>query len=205
MTSTDATRTATRRGTPVVPGIALGPVIRPAPGLELASLASVPAQGDAEAESARFAAAVQVVADRLGVRADKATDVAANVLQAQIGLVRDKGLRKSVEKAIAGGASAEAATVVAIDQFAALLEQLGGLMAERVTDLRDLGTRLGAELQRLPEPGLTMPEEPSVLLAKDLAPADTALLDPSRVLALVTSQGGPTSHTAIIARQLGLP
>ena len=50
-----------------------------------------------------------------------------------------------------------------------------------------------------------MPEEPSVLLAKDLAPADTALLDPSRVLALVTSQGGPTSHTAIIARRTGLP
>jgi phosphotransferase system enzyme I (PtsI) len=49
------------------------------------------------------------------------------------------------------------------------------------------------------------PDEPSVLLAEDLAPADTAGLDPSLVIALVTEKGGPTSHTAIIARQLGIP
>jgi phosphotransferase system enzyme I (PtsI) len=156
-------------------------------------------------ESQRYTAAVDVVAERLGVRADKATDVAAAVLQAQITLVKDKGLRKAVEKAINAGASAEAATSAAVDQFAAMFEQLGGLMAERVTDLRDLGTRVAAELQGLPEPGITMPDEPSVLMAEDLAPADTAVLDPTRVLALVTSHGGPTSHTAIIARQLALP
>jgi phosphotransferase system enzyme I (PtsI) len=204
VTTTHSTQ-STRRGTPVVPGIAVGPVIRPAPGIELADVADLPAQGDPEAERARFTAAVDTVADRLRVRADKTSDVAATVLQAQVGLVKDKGLRKSVDKAISAGSGAEAATVVAVDQFAALLEQLGGLMAERVTDLRDLGTRVVAELQGLPEPGLTMPDEPSVLLAVDLAPADTALLDPAQVLALVTSHGGPTSHTAIIARQLGLP
>ncbi|KIF07741.1 hypothetical protein PL81_00235, partial [Streptomyces sp. RSD-27] len=42
-------------------------------------------------------------------------------------------------------------------------------------------------------------------VADDLAPADTALLDPERVLALVTVRGGPTSHTAILAKALGLP
>ena len=46
---------------------------------------------------------------------------------------------------------------------------------------------------------------PSVLLADDLAPADTAGLDPTRVIGLATRLGGTTSHTAIIARQLGLP
>ncbi len=50
-----------------------------------------------------------------------------------------------------------------------------------------------------------MPEVPSILVAEDLAPADTAGLDASRVLALVTEKGGPTSHTGIIARQLGIP
>jgi phosphotransferase system enzyme I (PtsI) len=50
-----------------------------------------------------------------------------------------------------------------------------------------------------------MPETPCVLVAEDLAPADTAGLDPAVVLALVTERGGPTSHTAIIARQLAIP
>ncbi|HEX8495775.1 MAG TPA: putative PEP-binding protein, partial [Actinomycetales bacterium] len=54
-------------------------------------------------------------------------------------------------------------------------------------------------------PGLPDPGVPHVLVADDLAPADTAGLDPCRVLALVTEQGGPTGHTAIIARSLGLP
>jgi phosphoenolpyruvate-protein phosphotransferase (PTS system enzyme I) len=56
-----------------------------------------------------------------------------------------------------------------------------------------------------PEPGVPTPAEPSVLVAEDLAPSDTAGLDPALVVALVTEKGGPTSHTAIIARQLGIP
>ena len=78
-------------------------------------------------------------------------------------------------------------------------------MAERVTDLRDIERRVVAHLVGEPEPGVGVPEEPSVLVAEDLAPADTAGLDPQLVLALVTERGGPTSHTAIIARQLGIP
>jgi phosphotransferase system enzyme I (PtsI) len=127
------------------------------------------------------------------------------VLVAQVGLVSDKGLRKAVDKGITAGQSAEAATLSAVDQFATMFAQLGGLMAERVTDLRDLGGRLVAQLEGQPEPGVIEPDEPSILMAEDLAPADTAGLDPTRVIALVTSLGGPTSHTAIIARQLGIP
>lgn len=193
-----------REGTPVVPGIAVGPVIRPTAAVDLSGLASIEA-GAPEAESERFAAAVETVAQRLQGRALEASGVAAEVLSAQVGLVADKGLRKSVEKAIAGGASAEAATASAVEQFSAMFEQLGGLMAERVTDLRDLGGRVVAELQGLPEPGIPMPHVASILVAEDLAPADTAGLDPTKVIALATSLGGPTSHTAIIARQLGIP
>ena len=57
----------------------------------------------------------------------------------------------------------------------------------------------------LPAPGVPHLTEPSVVVALDLAPADTAALDLTMVLAIVTEQGGPTGHTAIIARQLGLP
>nr|MDT0525566.1 PEP-utilizing enzyme [Streptomyces sp. DSM 41633] len=93
----------------------------------------------------------------------------------------------------------------AVDQFVDLFTQLGGLMAERVTDLRDIRDRVIAELSGLPEPGVPLPEVPSILCAEDLAPADTAGLDPQLVVGLATTLGGPTSHTAIIARQLGIP
>jgi phosphotransferase system enzyme I (PtsI) len=88
-----------------------------------------------------------------------------------------------------------------MDMFSAL----GGLMAERVTDVRDVRDRIVAELTGQGEPGVPSPDVPSVLLADDLAPADTAGLDPARVIGLATRLGGTTSHTAIIARQLGLP
>ena len=54
-------------------------------------------------------------------------------------------------------------------------------------------------------PGVPDPGHPFVLLAVDLAPADTAGLDTARCLAIVTEEGGATSHTAIIARSLGIP
>ena len=94
---------------------------------------------------------------------------------------------------------------LAVDQFVDMFTKLGGMMAERVTDLRDIRDRVLAELSGLPEPGVPVPDVPSILCAEDLAPADTAGLDPKLVVALATTLGGPTSHTAIIARQLGIP
>ena len=57
----------------------------------------------------------------------------------------------------------------------------------------------------MPAPGIPTSDSPFILIAEDLAPADTATLDPEKVLALLTAGGGPQSHTAIIARSLGLP
>ena len=203
-TSTSGTAGSVRHGTPVVPGVALGPVLRPQPRIDVSALADLPG-GSAEEEEKRYAGAVDVVAQRLGARAEAASGVAAEVLVAQVGLVSDRGLRKAVLKQITAGRSAEGAVCSAVDSFAAMFEQVGGLMAERVTDLRDLGARVVAELQGLPEPGIRVPDTPSVLMSDDLAPADTAALDPTRFIALVMSLGGPTSHTAIIARQLAIP
>ena len=64
---------------------------------------------------------------------------------------------------------------------------------------------LSRELRGLPAPGIPVSDVPFILAAEDLAPADTATLDPAKVMALVTSSGGPQSHTAILARALGLP
>jgi phosphotransferase system enzyme I (PtsI) len=127
------------------------------------------------------------------------------VLVATAALVRDKGLRTAARKRLNAGDDLLTALQGAVEQFTTLFTQMGGLMAERVTDLQDIERRLTARIVGAPEPGLQPPDEPSVLVADDLAPADTAGLDPALVVALVTERGGPTSHTAIIARQLGIP
>ncbi len=90
------------------------------------------------------------------------------------------------------------------DAFASFREQLvalGGYLGERAADLDDVAQRVIARLRGVAAPGIPDPGHPFVLVAKDLAPADTALLDLDKVLALVTTEGGPTSHTAILARE----
>jgi len=198
------------RGTPVVPGVAVGPVVRPAP---RPSLPAVPADGgagvvpederDAELERAREAAAA--VAERLEARAGSAEGDAAAVLRATAQLAADRGLLGEVRRRTRTGASADVAVVGAAEKFAQVFAAMGGLMADRVPDLHDVRDRVVAALTGQEEPGVPSPERPSVLVAEDLAPADTAGLDPARVLALVTRGGGPTGHTAIIARQLAIP
>jgi phosphotransferase system enzyme I (PtsI) len=193
-------------GTPVVPGAALGPVIRPSEGVQLPS-GEVPevAADDRPAEKERFGQAVEAVAERLGERAAAAIGVSAEVLSTTAGIARDRALRSAAEQRIDAGMPAAVAVVETAQQFVDMFTSLGGLMAERVPDVRDVRDRIVAELTGQGEPGIPSPETPSVLLAEDLAPADTAGLDPRRVLALATRLGGTTSHTAIIARQLGLP
>ncbi|MFD2092908.1 phosphoenolpyruvate--protein phosphotransferase [Blastococcus deserti] len=193
-------------GTPVVPGAAVGPVVRPMGAVRVPSDtgAAVP-EGEREAEKARFRAAAHLVAERLTARAAAATGVSAEVLSTTAGIARDRALQTTAEQRIDEGRPAEVAAVQAAQQFMDMFSALGGLMAERVPDVRDVRDRIVAELTGQGEPGVPAPEVPSVLLADDLAPADTAGLDPARILGLATRLGGTTSHTAIIARQLGLP
>ena len=196
-------------GTPVVGGLAHGPALwpgeRPDHSPEKLGVGVEIAEERRTDEVTRFATAAGAVAARLRTRASQNTGVTAEVLAATAGLAEDRGWIGAATALIGKGAPAEAAAVAATEQFAAVFTKLGGLMAERVTDLNDVRDRVLAELLGLPEPGVPTPEVPSVLLADDLAPADTAGLDPTSTIALVTRLGGPTSHTAIIARQLGIP
>ena len=194
-------------GVPVVPGVRFAPVIRTSrlPALEDLDAGGQIAEEQRASESARFAAAAASVAQRLRDRAATATGAAAEVLGATAQLATDRAWLAAAEKAIGSGMSAVSATVAAATQFIEMFTKMGGLMAERVTDLKDIRDRVVAELAGLPEPGVPVPSEPSILCAEDLAPADTAGLDATRVVGLATTLGGPTSHTAIIARQLGIP
>jgi phosphoenolpyruvate-protein phosphotransferase (PTS system enzyme I) len=201
-----ATGSPILHGTPVVPGVAYGPALLVRGEVSSEAVARFDASAyDEESALAAYDEAAQAVGDGFERRADKASDAAAEVLTASAGLARDKGLRSAVRKHLRSGEDLLAAVHSAVEQFVQVFTSMGGLMAERVTDLRDIERRVVAHLVGEPEPGVQMPETPAVLVAEDLAPSDTATLDPKVVLALVTERGGPTSHTAIIARQLGIP
>ncbi|NYG56340.1 phosphoenolpyruvate--protein phosphotransferase [Nocardioides perillae] len=193
-------------GTPVVPGVAHAPALVVRTEVDPARVAAFDDGAlDTDAALQAYDAAVEAVADGFAAKAARASGAAAEVLTASAGLARDRGLRKAVRKELASGTGLLDAVAAAVEQFAGVFAGMGGLMAERVTDLRDIERRLVARLVGAAEPGVPVPDAPVVLVAEDLAPADTAGLDPALVRALVTERGGPTSHTAIIARQLGIP
>ncbi|MDP3891817.1 phosphoenolpyruvate--protein phosphotransferase [Nocardioides sp.] len=202
-----AAAATTLSGTPVVPGVAAGPALVVRGEVSPEAIERFGDGGFASADDALAAydQAAQAVADSFARKAEAAQGAAAEVLTASAGLARDKGLRGAVAKHVGGGDGLIPAVRAAVEQFVTVFTSMGGLMAERVTDLQDIERRLVAHLVGEPEPGVPTPSEPSILVAEDLAPSDTSGLDPRLVTGLVTERGGPTSHTAIIARQLGIP
>lgn len=190
-------------GLGVSPGRAAGPVRRMAAPPTLP--ATMPAVTDAAGERERAAGALRAVAAELAARAASASGTAAAVLEAESLMAVDPTLVAGVADRVSHGRPAAWAISEAIAEQRAVLGSLGGHLAERAADLDDIRDRAVAHLLGQPMPGMPDPGHPFVLVADDLAPADTARLDPSTVLALVTRRGGPTSHTAILARAHGLP
>lgn len=165
-----------------------------------------PAVTSEEAEIDRIKEATIAVRDALKHRAETAKLESRAILEATSMMAADPSLRKGAVKLVkTQGLTAERAVWDAGQEVIDRLGQLGDYMAARQNDVRDVRGRIVAELRGEPAPGVPEQDEPFILGAIDLAPADTATLDPERVLALVTSGGGPQSHTAILARQLGLP
>nr|WP_267254425.1 phosphoenolpyruvate--protein phosphotransferase [Catenulispora rubra] len=189
-------------GVGVSAGTAVGPVVRmtaPAP------LPPPHQVVDPAAELASARQAVSAVAADLTLRAGRVAGEAKEILEALAMMAADPTLGADIEERIASGADAAHAVTEAFDAQADLLRDAGGYFAERAADLEDLRDRAVATVLGRPIPGIPDPGHPFVLVAADLAPADTANLNPEQVLAIVTERGGPTSHTAILARGLGIP
>ncbi|WP_288783280.1 phosphoenolpyruvate--protein phosphotransferase [uncultured Microbacterium sp.] len=187
------------RGVGIGLGVAQGPVARmaePLPAPEDAPSTLTP-----DEELARVREAVAAVARELEERGSKAGGMAREVLEAQAMMAEDPTLDAEVAARVNAGKTGEFAVYDAFASFRDQLAAMGGYLGERAADLDDVAQRVIARLRGLPAPGVPDPGHPFVLVAKDLAPADTALLDLDKVLALVTTEGGPTSHTAILARE----
>jgi phosphotransferase system enzyme I (PtsI) len=150
-------------------------------------------------------AALACVADMFQTRAAHAPGQAGDVLRATALMARDPGLNAAVETLLESGLPAAHALDAAVEGLCEELSAAGGYVAERVADLRDVRDRALAVLLGMPMPGVPHPGHPFVLVGRDLSPVDTATLDPREVIAVVTELGGPTSHTAILTKGLGIP
>ncbi|WP_353895549.1 phosphoenolpyruvate--protein phosphotransferase [Glycomyces tritici] len=190
-------------GIGVSPGTAAAPVARLAP--PPAVPADTGPEPDTDAALTKARNALEAVAADLDARAARADGPTAAILSAQAMMPRDSALADKIAAALGDGRSTPHAIAEAFAFFRSALEAAGGYLAERAADLDDLRDRTIAVLLGLPMPGLPDPGHRFVLVARDLAPADTAALDPAKVAAIITEQGGPTSHTAILAKSMGLP
>ncbi|MEO0034451.1 MAG: Phosphoenolpyruvate-protein phosphotransferase, partial [Pseudomonadota bacterium] len=166
------------------------------------------------AECARFAEAVAAAArqvEQLQVKAVDLGGAAAEemgyLLDAYRQMLKGSRLVRGVERRIADThINAEAAVQREIAGIVQSFEAMDdSYLAARVADMRDIGRRLLRNLTHTPHRPFTALPRRAVILAEEMTPADTALLDRRRVAGLATVVGGAESHTAIMARSLGLP
>ena len=190
-------------GVAVSDGRAAGPLLRMGLRPQLPPPAPVtdPAQ-----EVSRARRALEAVSADLQARADRCGDAtAAAILGAAAMMATDPVVFDEVTANAEAGLDAAHAIDAVLSAHRQAVQAAGGRIAERAADIDDIRCRAVAEALGLPVPALPEPGHPYILAADDLAPADTATIDPATVLGLVTEQGGPTSHTAILARALGIP
>src|SRR6478752_4290889 len=175
------------RGSAVGKVVKLAPPVRP-PAQEAAA-ANLDQATDLVKKSFDF------VATNLKTRAAQAESTVAAVLEATSLMAQDPGLIADVTRRIATGVGPATAVDQAVEGFCSILEMSGGYMAERVTDLRDVRDRIVAQVLGLKPPGLPQMTEPSVVVAADLAPADTATLDLDHVVVVAVDAAHGTVVT----------
>ena len=132
----------------------------------------------------------------------------AHIFRSQQTIAEDESIIGEVEDAIRNdGASAEQAVKTVFETYIAMFEELSedDYNKARVADLTDVYTRLLRHLLGVESRDLARVPDGSVIVADDLLPSDTALIDPGRVRGFVTARGGLTSHVAILAKSLRIP
>ncbi|MET9671259.1 phosphoenolpyruvate--protein phosphotransferase [Streptomyces sp. NPDC006475] len=184
----------------VSPGLACAPLVRMTPPV-ITDPDETPGQNVGH-EVQRVRQALGEVAEQLSAAASGGGGA---ILEAGAAMASDPGLVQATARHIGEGVPTAHSLSLAVDGYISQLEALGGYMAERAVDLRDVRNRAVALLLDVPMPGIPRPGHPFILVAEDLSPADTVGLADSEAVGLLTERGGPTSHTAILARSLGLP
>lgn len=190
------------RGISAAPGLAIGPALtmRSAPPVDLQEQR----EADGPAEIQRLEEAITQAGALLEKLQHAASGSLAEILAAQREMLMDPELKQEATELIESGSSAAAAITRVAASYA---EQLALLpdpyLAARAEDVREAGRRIVAELR-----GFTATislDQPTILVARDLSPAELVGLDPKFLLAVVTETGSATGHLAIVAQGLDIP
>lgn len=196
------------KGRPASRGIAAGPIFhyhKEEPRFKRTIV------NDSEAETARLLTSLSAAEAALGRMRERAVAGAGkaegDIFDAQLMFLKDATLLEMVGRSIREEhQNAESSWMDAIGLFAAKLDGLDSeYFRARATDIRDVGELVLRKLTGSLGPRLESLTTPSLVIAQDLAPSDTVMMDRHQVLAFCTAGGGPTSHSAILAKALGIP
>jgi phosphotransferase system enzyme I (PtsI) len=200
-------------GIGVSPGIAIGPAYIGERG-ELPVSESHIDETAIDAERARFAEAVAASAKQLRKLKSRATalpgsaaDEIGYVLDAHLAMLANSRLIRGVHQRISRNRiNAERAIQLEIEEIAKTFAAMHDpYLAARIDDIRVVGARLIRNLLKKPYVAYSGLSGGAIILAEEVTPGDTALMDPRRIGGFAAEFGGPEGHTAIMARALGLP
>jgi len=195
------------KGLPAVEGIAIGPAFvyrSEEPVVKRRRVENV------EGELVRFQEAVEKAKEQLRKIHTKARgevgEDTARIFEAHLLFLEDRVFLDGVRGKIEGGLNAEAAVADTVKEFVSIFEAMEDeYMCARAADVQDVGRRLLRNLLGVSGGSLAQLASPVIVVAKDLVPSDTAQMKKAMVLGFCTAMGGTTSHTAIMARILGIP
>ena len=164
---------------------------------------------DEQEERARLERAKERTAQQLSDMAEKAReeagDEAAVLLETHAMFLEDEDYTGAMDELLAQGFNAEYAVDQAGQEFAAMLASMDDpYMQARAADIKDVTGRILNNLMGVVAGGIDS-DVPVILCADDLAPSETIQLDKSKILAIATQKGSGNSHTAILARTMGIP
>ncbi len=207
-TKTDSEITYT--GIPASPGIAIGPIHVIARGFSAPEIYGID-EGEIVHEQRRFDEAVAMTKKQLTDLQERLESLSGNadseIFEAHVMLLEDKTLLERVEKAIASRRqNAEYAFYAVMQNFLEAMRRIPDpYLRERTADIEDVSQRVLRNFQVDEDEGHGQPDGKHILLAYDLSPSDTASMNRRHLLGFATEQGSVNSHTAILARSLGIP
>ena len=190
-------------------GVAVGPVFVHAR-RELEPERENISEDKVEEELARFQSAVEAVVQKLSETAERlresGSEKEAGIFDAHVEMAEDPEFHSEVEERVRNLTSPEAAVLAVGEEFAGMFAEMEDeYMAARADDVRDVASQVAADLMGSKAAGLEMLKEPSVILARNLAPSDTVRIPKGMALGFVIAEGSKTSHVSIMARSLGIP
>ena len=190
-------------------GVAVGPVFVHAR-RELEPARENISEDKVEEELARFQSAVEAVVQKLSETAERlresGSEKEAGIFDAHVEMAEDPEFHSEVEERVRNLTSPEAAVLAVGEEFAGMFAEMEDeYMAARADDVRDVASQVAADLMGSKAAGLEMLKEPSVILARNLAPSDTVRIPKGMALGFVIAEGSKTSHVSIMARSFAIP